>query len=177
MAYIIVRLREAIHMFQVNDIVLHNQTEVCQVAEIRQMPFPDGERLECYVLKPVDEDGAGTTIFVPVSDPHRLRGMLSAGEVRNLLNVPAKPMPWTENAILRRKQFADVMSRSNPEELISMIRLLQSRRDERLRAGQRPSDADEKLLAAAVKRLYPLFRHALNVEWEEFGAMLSDQTV
>ena len=60
--------------------------------------------------------------------------------------------------------ITDILNRNHPAELIALIRTVYRRRTETLRAGREFSEADEKYLAAAEKKLFPLFRYILNIE-------------
>ena len=171
-------LGEVIKMFQINDIVLYNQTEVCRVEDIRVMPFLDSQRINYYVLKPIyDDSPANSTIYVPVmTDETRLRRAFSADELKQMLAGDGTDTPWIENATLRRRAFADILSRSHPGELIGLIRVLSDHRSKQLSAGRRFSDTDEKTLIAAEKQLYPLFRYILNVSQPDFLAMVTGES-
>ncbi len=162
-------------MFQVNDIVLYNQTDVCQVKDIRRMPFLGKEKIDYYVLKPVYEDSAAnSTVYVPVgADESRLHRTFSAQELRDMLDDPGVEVLWIDCAGQRKMHFAEILSRNHPAELIALIRMLTDRRRDRIERGQRISEADEKVLQSAQKRLYPLFRCTLNVGWNEFLEMVS----
>lgn len=165
-------------MFEINDIVLYNRTEVCRVQEKREMPFLGGERILFYVLRPVYEDSpSNSTVFVPVdADESRICRMCSADELRSMLTGGSRRVPWIDSALIRKKEYTDLLNRGNPVELIGLIRTLHDRREAVLRSGHKFSEADEKYLAAAEKKLYPLFKHILNVEWEDFLPMITDTT-
>lgn len=156
-------------MFEVNDIVLYNRTDVCRVQEIREMACL-GERSNYYVLKPVYEDTqANSTVYVPVgADESRVRRAFSVEELRAMLEDESRKVTWIDAPLIRKKEYTDILNRSHPAELIALIRTFSRRRAETLRAGRKFSEADEKYLAAAEKKLFPLFRYILNIEWEDF---------
>ena len=157
-------------MFQVNDIVLYNQTDVCRVQEVRRMPFLDSGYADFYMLKPVYEDSpANSTVYVPVTaDESRIRRVFSADELKAMLADGSGSVRWIESPLIRKKEYSDLLNRNHPAELLGLIRTLSRCREEKQRVGQRFSDADEKTLQSAEKRLFPVFRYILNVEWEEF---------
>jgi len=161
-------------MFEINDIVLYNQTDICRIEDIRTMPFLDRERINYYVLRPVYEENAGSqTLYVPVTaDEARLHRAYSTAELREMLDSPEKTVHWNESPMIRKKEFNDILSRNDPAELIGLIRVVDARRAEKLNAGQKFSESDEKYLTAAEKRLFPLFRYILNVEWDVFLEMI-----
>ena len=165
-------------MFQINDIVLYNQTDVCRVEDVREMPFLDAQRINYYVLKPVyEESPSNSRVYVPVTaDETRVRRAFSADELRQMLDSDSAAVPWIESSMLRKKAFSDILSRNHPRELIGLIRTICKRRDEKLRAGQKFSDMDEKMLSSAEKRLYPLFKYILDVEWNDFLPMIAGET-
>ena len=161
-------------MFEVNDIVLYNRTEVCRIQEIREMVCL-GERSNFYVLKPVyDDSQANSTVYVPVdADESRIRRAFSVEELRAMLEDRSRKVPWFDAPLIRKKEYTDLLNRSQPAELIALIRTVSARRTEQPRAGRKFSEADEKYLAAAEKKLYPLFKYILDVEWEDFLPMVT----
>lgn len=161
-------------MFEVNDIVLYNRTDVCRVHEIRPMACL-GEYSDYYVLKPVyDDSQTGSTIFVPVSaGENRVRKAFSVEELRAMLTDDSHRVPWLDSPLIRKKEYTELLGRSNPAELIGLIRTLSARRAEQVRAGRKFSEADEKYLLAAQKKLFPLFKYILGVEWEEFQTIVA----
>lgn len=165
---------EVIDMFEVNDIVLYNRTDVCRVQEIRSMACL-GERSDYYVLKPVYEDSqANSTVYVPVgADESRVRRAYSADELRAMLADGGHRAPWIDSPLIRKKEYTDLIGRGKPDELIGLIRTLVAQRAEKLRTGHKFSEADEKYLLSAQKRLFPLFRYILDVEWEEFQQIVA----
>lgn len=164
-------------MFEVNDIVLYNQTDVCRVQDVRRMPFLDRERIDYYVLKPLyEESPSNSTVYVPVgADESRLRRAFTAEELREMLRDESIRVAWIDSPMIRKKEYADLLNRNHPRELIGLIRTVTRRRAEKLSAGQKFSEVDEKVLTSAEKRLYPLFRYILNVDHGEFLRMVAGE--
>lgn len=164
-------------MFEINDIVLYNRTEVCRVHEMREMPFLGGKRILYYVLRPVYEDSpSNSTVFVPVdAGESRVRKAFSAAELREMLADDSHRVAWIDSPMIRKKEYTDLLNRSHPVELIGLIRTLNDRRAAKQRTGQKFSEADEKYLSIAEKKLYPLFKYILNVTWEDFLPMVTDR--
>ena len=156
-------------MFEVNDIVLYNRTDVCRVQEIRQMACL-GHYKDYYILKPVYDDSlANSTLFVPVdADENRICSAFTADELRALLACKHPSVPWLDSPLIRKKEYTELLGRSNPAELIGLIRTLSARRMELQNLGRKFSEADEKYLSAAEKKLYPLFKYSLGWEYEDF---------
>ena len=157
-------------MFQIGDIVVYNGTDVCRVHEKCRMPFPGHGQMEYYRLKPLyEETASNSTLYVPVSaGEDRLRKAFNCDELRAMLEEEGRKVPWIDNAALRRKTYGELLRSGDTPALIGLIRTVSARREQARRAGKRSSDADEKLLQAAQKRLFPLFRYAMGVEWDEF---------
>ena len=82
-------------------------------------------------------------------------------------------VPWMESPLIRKKEYTELLGRGKPDELIALVRTLNAQRVAKLSAGHKLSEADEKYLSAAQKKLFPMFRYVLNVEWEEFLTVLS----
>lgn len=163
-------------MFQVNDIVLYNQADVCRIDEIRKMPFMVKEYIDYYVLKPVSDENSGMTTYVPIdADEKRLHRMFSADELREMIQHPSTAIRWIESPVIRKKEYSEWIANAHPSELIAMIRMLTEKRAEKIKSGHRVSESDEKLIASATKRLYPLFHYILDVEWENFLALITGE--
>lgn len=90
----------------------------------------------------------------------RIRKAFTAQELEQMLSEPNERFQWIDNAMIRKKEFSDVLSRNDPRELISLVRVISAKRAEKLASGQKISESDEKYLASAEKRLSPLFRYA-----------------
>ena len=164
-------------MFQVNDIVLYNQTDVYRVQGIQSMPFLDQGRMDYYVLKPIYEDSpSNSTVYVPVdADSSRLHKAFSAAELQALLDEGGRKIAWIDAPTIRKKEYNALLNHGQPQDLIGLIRMLCNRREEKARRGLHMGEADEKLLLNAEKRLYPLFRYTLNVNWNDFLKLVTGE--
>jgi len=166
-------------MFEINDVVLHNRTDVCRITGIRQMPFLDRGMSEYYVLRPEGNDSAaGTTLYVPVdADESRLSRLFTADELAEMLESGSAKVRWIESPLVRKKVFSEIMSGNQPTELIALAGILTEQRARRLSCGQKFSESDEKLLTALRHRLLPLFRQAAaetHPRLQAFAALLSE---
>lgn len=89
----------------------------------------------------------------------------------DLLEKSTGQFRWIENAMIRRKEFNEILSRNNPVELMGLLRAMNILRCRKLAEGRKLGESDEKYLAVAQKRLFPLFQYAMHMEWEDFLAM------
>ena len=71
-------------MFKVNQLVVYENSGVCRIEKIEEVPFPSGPRT-CYILKPVyTKEG---TIYSPVNNPNvMMRPVITKEEALELIH-------------------------------------------------------------------------------------------
>ena len=153
-------------MYAVNDKVMYGQSGVCVITDICTKKFGK-TAIEYYVLHPMY--GEDTTIYCPVQSEHTpMRSLLGLEEVDALIReLPSVQTEWIENDAQRSAAQAKVLHGGDQRELMRMIKSLHIRRKERLEAGKRFHQADERALTEAENMLYQEFAQVLGIEPEE----------
>lgn len=151
-------------MFSVGQKVLYGSNGVCSVEGVTMRRIGKDD-IEYYVLKPVCS--AGSTLFVPTANRalcEKIREVLSADEIRSVLDAPASEEEWIENKALRSERFREIISRGNFTELIAMIRRIHAHAEEVSANGKRLHASDERLLREAEKMICDEISLSLSID-------------
>lgn len=153
-------------MYAVNDKVMYGQSGVCRITDICTKKFGK-TAVEYYVLHPMY--GEDTTIYCPVQNAHTpMRRLLEKEEVQALIReMPNVQTEWIENDAQRKEAQTKVLHDGDHRELMRMIKSLHIRRRDRLAAGKRFHQADERALDEAENLLYQEFAQVLGLQPEE----------
>ena len=79
---------------------------------------------------------------------------------------------WPENTNERSLKFKTIIAEGNTEEIIKMVRRLNSHRMELEKEGGHLSKSDERVFKEAVNNLYNEFSGILNIEEEVMIGMI-----
>ena len=160
-------------MFSINDTVMYGSSGVCEIVDIKPKRF-NNEEVLYYVIKPVDSDNS--TIYCPVNGKARIRKLLTAAEVQEILTaLPATKAQWIENDRQRHEAFSDIVKRGDHRELIMLIKSIRASREEKIRAGKKPHADDERFLKDAENIIYGEFAYALKMSRDEVIAYIKSK--
>jgi len=159
-------------MYTIHTQVIYGASGVCEISDIRRETFAQEEK-EYYVLHPVG--GSGSTIFVPVDNPvltGRMKKLLNAREIQDLLAQPVKSYPWVKDNRGRSEKYRQTLEKGDREELLALIRSVWTEKQTRLAQGKKLWALDENALARAEKILYDEFSLVLDEDQETIIARL-----
>lgn len=160
-------------MFGVNDTVMYENYEVCKIVAVRPERFQKKEVLY-YVLKPV-YDG-NSTIYSPVENQQKIRKVLSAEEIYQLIQImPDTETEWVENEQLRKEKYNQILRQGDHKQLIKLLKTLYAKRKEKLQAGRKFHSMDEKIMKEAEYILHGEFAHVLKIEPEEVAPFIAGE--
>ncbi len=138
-------------MFAVGEKIVYGNNGVCTVLGHCPSPFPGDER-PYYLLKP---DAGGTEIYTPAEGGRvEMRPLLSAEEAEAILKAaPSLPALTVENERARREVYRDVLKKTDPASLFSLVKTVKARRALYAEGGKRIPDFEAEYEASAKKRL------------------------
>ena len=162
-------------MFCINDSIMYGNTGVCKIIDIRREKF-DNEEILYYILKPVYREN-DATIYCPVgNDKVRLRKLLSAEEITELIQSMSHTEPeWIDNDHLRRQTFNEILKGGNHQELVQLIKTLDNHRENKIKEGKKFHLSDEKIMKQAEAVLYEEFAYVLNIMPDEVVPFIVDE--
>ncbi len=155
-------------MFKVGDHVVYGSKGVCTVADITQMKMPGADKERpYYVLHPVWDNGA--RVYLPAdSEKAVIRKVITKEEGNQLIDeIPEIACLAVAEDKKREQDYKDAMRACDCKILVSLIKTLATRKEERIAAGKKNTALDERYLRAAEHELYDELAIALEQSKEE----------
>lgn len=151
-------------MFSVGDTVSYGTQGICKIKEIAKMTIGKEEK-EYFVLIPVRDQRA--TVYLPTDNEkllHNMRTVLSANEIDKLIDKAAENiMDWIENDADRKEHCNNVIKSGDRYQLLRLIEMLYTKREELKFTKKHFHISDEKYLREAERLLHDEFAYALNI--------------
>ena len=88
--------------------------------------------------------------------------------------IPIKGVEWIEDRNARKAAFNEILAGGSREEIISLISLIESHRDELAKEGKKLNAQDERVLVEALRRINTEFAVALNMMPDEVDKFIRD---
>lgn len=155
-------------MFSVGDAVSYGTQGICKIKEITKMAIGK-EQKQYFVLVPIRDERA--TVYVPTDNEkllHNMRTVLSAKEIDKLIDKATKNiMDWIENDVDRKEHCNNVIKSGDRYELLRLIEMLYTKREELKFTKKHFHVSDEKYLHEAERLLHDEFAYTLNISKEE----------
>ena len=162
-------------MFQVNEVVVYGCHGVCKIMEIGtlSMPMADKEKVY-YTLKPLYRKES--VVYAPVENQRIvMRAVISKEEADALIfKIPQIETVWIVNEKARETQFKEALQTCNCEELITIIKTLYQRKQERLESGKKVTIIDEKYFHQAEEKLYEELAYVLGMDKNKVAVYISE---
>ncbi len=161
-------------MFQAGDYVIKPNTGICRITEIVQMDLlGDGEKAY-YQLHPVSD--TRSTLYVTVdADRKRLRAAMNKEEAMDFIRrIPDMAVAWVANEKLREQTYKDAFRTNEAEDLVSIIKNMYLRKQERLAAGKKITATDDKYFQQAENILYSELAVSLGIQVGEVRSLISE---
>ncbi len=161
-------------MFKVGDYVVHGRNGVCEIADIAHIDIDgvDKNRLY-YILVPIHS--SGSRIYYPVdSDRVVMRAILTKEELEQIIAGVRDIEPiWIENERQREIIYKEAINSCDCRQLISVIKALYERNQERMAQGKRITFVDDRYMKEAKKNLYDEFSVVLNISQDDVEEYIS----
>ncbi len=158
-------------MFEKGQMVVYGTSGICRIEDIREEQFSSASREThlYYVLKPVDSPTS--TKYVPVHNEQltaKMRPVPGKEEIDAMLrSTQDSTVSWISDPRSRTETYTRIFAGGVGVDLLSLIRCLRRKKQERVAAGKRLYAADEKLLAAAERMVCEELSYALAIDKEE----------
>lgn len=161
-------------MYKINDFIIYSSTGVCKIEDIRSESF-NGESRKYYILKPIYSNVS--TVYAPCgTSEERMKEIISPEDIIELIHaIPDEEVCWIDDDTRRKDRFSSIIKNGSREELMLMIKTLYFKREERMKAGKRLHNSDEKLMKDAERILYEEFALVLNIKPDDVTAFISKE--
>ena len=155
-------------MFKIGDTVVYGAQGICKIDSV-ETKLIGRQKQDYYVLKPIFNQN--TSVFVPVDNEALTAKMLSA-LTKAQINGLAKKVTDIEvikasDENQKRELYKSILSSSNRERLVSLIKTIRFERDTRREAGKKLNISDEQTLRKAESLLYNVIAFVFGVAPDE----------
>ena len=162
-------------MFKAGDYVIKPNTGICRIVEIVRLDLlGNGDEKDYYRLDPLGD--SRSTLYVTVdADRKRLRLAMDKQEAMAFIKrIPEIEVAWVANEKLREQTYKDAFRTNEAEDLVSIIKNMYLRRQERIAAGKKITATDDKYFQQAEHILYSELAISLGVKTDEVRDLISD---
>lgn len=155
--------------FNKGEHVLYSKTGVCLIDDIRTCEFLNKDQLY-YILKPVSSKGS--TVYVPVDSAltDDMHPIVTVEEIDTLLTASKdKEIKWIEPKGDRAEYFNSIISESDRQKLILLIRCIYMKKQEKQLEKKHLSATDDAILKTAEKLIDEEFSFAIGCSESKVG--------
>lgn len=162
-------------MFNVDDYIMYGTTGVCKVLDITTENLMKDVQREYYVLSPLYSEN--TKIKIPTdNDKILMRKIISKDDVTSLINnIPNIETSWIDNERMRSTQFKTMLKSGKCEELIKIIRSIDSNNEYTKSIGKKSRQVDNDIMKEAERLLNEEFATILNISLDEVASYISSR--
>ncbi|MBQ1546696.1 MAG: CarD family transcriptional regulator [Clostridia bacterium] len=152
-------------MLEVNEVFVYGNNGVCRLDEIRSEDIL-GKKCMCYILTPVFDDHS--KFYVPVNNETltaSIRPVMVKEKLHEMVvGAVNSDMSWEQNDRKRGETFHSIIVGGLSQDLLTVMKILLSRKKELRSTVRRLHSADEKALAACKKIVGEEFAYAFGVD-------------
>lgn len=152
-------------LFKIGDIVVYGAQGVCKIDRVETKQI-GRQRQDYYVLKP--NSNQNTSVFVPVDNESltaKMLNVLTKAQINDLSKKVADiEVIKANDENQKRELYKSILSSSDREKLISLIKTIRFERDARRKAGKKLNISDEQTLRKAELLLYNEIAFVFDVE-------------
>ncbi|MFI3214160.1 MAG: hypothetical protein R3Y24_12575 [Eubacteriales bacterium] len=153
-------------MYQINDLVVYNNGEVCSIFNIGVPDFVDNGEMH-YILKPVNK--STSTIYVKMSSPELpFRYTISQTEALAFLETyPSMEPMYHENNKIREKEYLEAFRACHPKQWLRIYKGITIERKRKASIGKQLNTNDDRNLHKVEKYLSSEFASTLKISTDE----------
>ena len=162
-------------MYKVGEHIVYGTNGVCRVTEIRNSPFDAADTRLYYVLEPM-YDTSNSVIYTPVENTNVvMRPLITAEYAKSLLERFGEiGLVRVEIEKKRRDTYRALCMTADPEQYVSVIKTVASRRAEFRKTRRRLPDLDNDFEHTSRYCLYGELAEVLGKEKEEIHNMVEE---
>lgn len=164
-------------MYNVGDVIVYGEHGVCHVTACGPLRLGESNRRIYYTLHPYYQPEL--VIYAPTdSDRVVIRDPLTQEQARQLVEelpeIPPLDIPDEKN---REVLFNRIQHDCDCHSLVSLIKALYLRREQRQQHGKHATSVDERYFRTAEEQLYGELAFALGIEKEQMSSYIESRLV
>ena len=163
-------------MFEIGDYVVNATNGICQITEIVEMDLSGDKILKpYYLLVPVEE--ASARVYIPVETAEkRIRKAINQRQAMQVIDSVKQIDETRINTEKERElRYKEAIKSCDPEKLVSIIKTLYRRRQERMAQGKKSTAIDERYFKLAENHLYAELAFALGRQKDEMEDLIKER--
>ena len=162
-------------MFKIGDYVAHYKSGVCEVTDIGKLSISSDQNKDYYTLKPI-YDGAGT-LYTPVANErNQIREVITTERAKELIEeMPDIATLEVTDERKREATYKEALMRNACDGWIAIIKTSYRRKMDRIAAGKKVINVDDRYLTSAERFLYGELAVALGIGKDEVKKYIIDR--
>lgn len=142
-------------MFEIGDYVVNATNGICKINEIVELDMSGDKKLKSYfLLRPIEEEH--DRVYIPVDNAgKRIRKVITADEAQSVIDR----IPQIEELVItsekeRETKYKEAVRSCEPDTVVSLLKCLHNRNEERKKAGKKSTAVDERYWKMAENNLH-----------------------
>lgn len=161
-------------MFEIGDYVLNATNGICKISEIVELDMSGDKQLKSYfLLRPIEEEN--DRVYIPVDNADkRIRKVITKGEAQAVLDrVPEIEALVVDKEKERETRYKEAVRSCEPDNVVSLIKCLHIRSEQRAKAGKKATAVDERYGKMAEHNLNAELSFVLKKDKQEIKELIN----
>ena len=160
-------------MFEIGDYVLNATNGICKISEIVELDMSGDKQLKSYfLLRPVEEEN--DRVYIPVDNADkRIRKVITQDEAQAVLDRVPEIEALAVNKE-RETRYKEAVRSCEPDSVISLLKCLHIRNEQRAQAGKKATAVDERYGKMAEHNLNAELAFVLEKDKQEIKDIIHD---
>lgn len=160
-------------MFEIGDYVVNATNGICKINEIVELDMSGDKKLKSYfLLRPIEEEH--DRVYIPVDNADkRIRKVITAEEAQSVIDR----IPQIDELVItsekeRETKYKEAVRSCEPDTVVSLLKCLHNRNEERKRAGKKSTAVDERYWKMAENNLHAELAFVLEKDKQEMKEII-----
>lgn len=160
-------------MFEIGDYVVNATNGICRISEIVELDMSGDKKLKSYfLLRPIEEEH--DRVYIPVDNASkRIRKVITEEEAQAVIDrVPQIDELVITSEKERETKYKEAVRSCEPDTVVSLLKCLHNRNEERTKAGKKSTAVDERYWKMAENNLHAELAFVLKKDKQEIKEII-----
>lgn len=160
-------------MFEIGDYVVNATNGICRISEIVELDMSGDKKLKSYfLLRPIEEEH--DRVYIPVDNADkRIRKVITVDEAQAVIDrIPEQEALVITSEKERETRYKEAVRSCEPDMVVSLLKCLHSRNEERTKAGKKSTAVDERYWKMAENNLNAELAFVLEKDKQEIKEII-----
>ncbi|WP_455720732.1 CarD family transcriptional regulator [Agathobacter sp.] len=160
-------------MFEIGDYVVNATNGICRISEIVELDMSGDKKLKSYfLLRPIEEEH--DRVYIPVDNADkRIRKVITEEEAQAVIDR----VPQIDGLVItsekeRETKYKEAVRSCEPDTVVSLLKCLHDRNEERTKAGKKSTAVDERYWKMAENNLHAELAFVLKKDKQEIKEII-----